>query len=172
MAEQRLRWSMRRMCAPTAVALFACLTVASTALAAAPAPDPPPLQVSPEPAPTSQPSPRVTAPVARQAPVSTPAPVVRHSTPAVVVPVRTVPKPKAAAPVQVTRVVKPKAPAPTPVARPPHDRNRVPLAAFVPAVDSIDRDLLALGGVGLLLVALAGAVVLLTVRRQLRELAL
>ena len=44
----------------------------------------------------------------------------------------------------------------------PHDRYRVPLAAFVasPSGDSIDRDLLALAGFGLLLVALGGAVVL------------
>jgi hypothetical protein len=51
--------------------------------------------------------------------------------------------------------------------RTPHDRNAVPLAAFVPSVDSIDRDLLALAGFGLLLVALGGAVVLFAARRQL-----
>ncbi len=55
------------------------------------------------------------------------------------------------------------------MARVPHDRYRVPLAAFVasPSGDSIDRDLLALAGFGLLLVALGGAVVLFAARRQL-----
>lgn len=68
------------------------------------------------------------------------------------------------------RVVKPKAHSPAPVALPPHDRYRVPLGALVTSVDSIDRDLLALAGLGLLLVALGGAVVLLAARRQLRGL--
>jgi hypothetical protein len=55
------------------------------------------------------------------------------------------------------------------VLRVPHDRYRVPLAAFVasPAGDSVDRDLLALAGFGLLLVAMGGAVVLFAARRQL-----
>ena len=105
--------------------------------------------------------------VVRQAPVVTPAPVVQRPTPVAKAPVqRAKPKP---APAKVTRVVKPKAEAPAPVVRPPHDRYRVPLAAFVasPSADSVDRDLLALAGFGLLLVALGGAVVLFAARRQL-----
>ena len=47
----------------------------------------------------------------------------------------------------------------------------MPLAAFTPssspAADSVDRDLLALAGFGLLLVAMGGAVVLFVARRQL-----
>jgi hypothetical protein len=158
--------TLRRLCAPTGAVVALCLFLALPAFAsAAPSPDPPPLPVAPEPEPT-QPAP---ASVVQQAPVVTQAPVVRSSTPVVVVPVRqTKPKPKAAAPVKVARVVNPKVPVPTPVAR-PHDRNRVPLAAFVPSVDSIDSDLLALAGFGLLLVALGGAVVLEVGRRVLRE---
>jgi hypothetical protein len=158
---------LRRLCASTGVVVALCVLLALPAFGAAPAPDPPPLSVAPEPQP-EQPAP---APVVRQAPVVTPrvvtqTPLVRTSTPAVVVPVqRAKTKPKAAAPVKVARVVKPKAQ--TPVARPPHDRNKVPLAAFVPSVDSIDRDLLALAGFGLLLVAVGGAVVLFAARRQL-----
>jgi hypothetical protein len=107
--------------------------------------------------------------VVRQAPVVTPAPVVQQPKPVAKVPVQRA-KPK---PAKVKPVVKPKASAPV-VARPPHDRNRVPLAAFVatPSADSVDRDLLALAGFGLLLVAMGGAVVLFAARRQLRELAL
>ena len=98
--------------------------------------------------------------VVRQAPpVVTPAPVVQRPAPVAKAPVkRAKPKP---APAKVTRVVKPKASAPVTVVRPPHDRYRVPLAALAaspsPSVDSVDRDLLALAGFGLLLVALGGA---------------
>jgi hypothetical protein len=162
--------SLRRWCAPTGVLVALGLVLAVSAPAATPSPDPPPGAVAPEPAPAPvQPAP---APVVRHAPVVTPAPVVRRSSPAVVTPVqRTKAKPKATAPVKVTRVVKQKAPARRPAARPPHDRNRVPLAAFVPrqSVDSIDRDLLAFAGFGLLLVAMGGAVVLQVGRRALRE---
>ena len=45
--------------------------------------------------------------------------------------------------------------------------RRVPLVAFVPAVDELDRGLLAVAGIALLLVALGGAVVLGVARRQL-----
>jgi hypothetical protein len=69
--------------------------------------------------------------------------------------------------VKVARVTKPRAVVSRPARRPPHDRNRVPLAAFVPSVDSIDRDLLALAGIGLLLVALGGGVVVVFARKQL-----
>jgi len=106
--------------------------------------------------------------VVREAPVVTPAPVVQAPTPVAKAPVkRATPKP---APAKVARVVKPKAQAPAPVARVPHDRFRVPLAAFVATRtgDSVDRDLLALAGFGLLLVALGGAVVLTVMRRVLQ----
>ena len=166
--------SLRRLCAPTGALVALCLFLAVPAFAAAaPSPDPPPLPATPEPQP-ARPAP---SPVVRDTRVVTvvvtQAPVVRSSTPSVVVPVhraKAKPKPKAA-PVKVTRVGKPKASAPAPVVRPPHDRNRLPLAAFTaspsPSVDSVDRDLLALAGFGLLLVALGGAVVLFAARRQL-----
>jgi hypothetical protein len=100
-------------------------------------------------------------------PVVIQAPVVRSSTPVVVAPVQHAKAKPKAAPVKVAPAVKRKAPAPTPAARTPHDRHAVPLAAFVPSVDSIDRHLLALAGFGLLLVALGGGVVLFAARRQL-----
>jgi hypothetical protein len=106
--------------------------------------------------------------VVREAPVVTPAPVVQQPKPVAKAPVqRAKPKP---APAKVKPVVKPKASAPV-VGRPPHDRYRVPVAAFVasPSADSVDRDLLALAGFGLLLVAMGGAVVLAIGRRVLRE---
>jgi hypothetical protein len=157
--------SVRRLCAPTGVLLVLGLVLAASALAA-PSPDPPPL-----PPPKTEPvQPTVTVVV--QAPVVTPTPV-RHSTPVAKAPAQRVkPKPAPApAKAKVKRVVKPKASKPVPVVRPPHDRNRVPLVAFTPspspAADSIDRDLLALAGFGLLLVAIGGAVVLFAARRQL-----
>jgi hypothetical protein len=59
-------------------------------------------------------------------------------------------------------------PAKPAVARPvPHDRRPVPLAVFVAAGEQLDRGLLAIGGAGLLLVALGGAVLLGVARRQL-----
>jgi len=136
-------------------------------------PDPPPPPAAP---PKTEPvQPTVTV-VVRQAPVVTPAPVVR-STPVAKAPVqRAKPKPAPApAKVKVKRVAKPKASTTAPVVRPPHDRNRVPLAALTvapsPSGDSIDRDLLALAGFGLLLVAMGGAVVLTAARRTLRTVA-
>jgi hypothetical protein len=176
MPEQWFGSSVRRLCAPNGAVLALCLVLAFPAFAsAAPSPDPPPLAAAPEPQP-ARPAP-APAPVVRQAPVVTvvvtQAPLVRSSPPAAVAPVRHVKaNPKKTAPLKVKHVVKPKAKAPAAVARPPHDRNRVPLAAFVPSVHSIDRDLLALAGFGLLLVALGGAVVLFAVRRQLGDFAL
>jgi outer membrane biosynthesis protein TonB len=157
--------SLRRLCAPTGALVALCLVFAVSAVAA-PSPDPPP--APPAPPKTEPVQPTVTV-VVRQAPVVTPAPVVQQPKPVAKVPVQRA-KPK---PAKVKPVVKPKASAPV-VARPPHDRNRVPLAAFVatPSADSVDRDLLALAGFGLLLVAMGGAVVLFAARRQLRELAL
>ena len=49
----------------------------------------------------------------------------------------------------------------------PHDRSPVPLAALVLVDELPDRGLLLLGGVALLVVALGGAVVFVTARRQL-----
>jgi hypothetical protein len=46
----------------------------------------------------------------------------------------------------------------------------VPLARLVPSVEELNRDLVALAGGGLGLVALGGAVVLLAARRQFGEL--
>ena len=153
MADWGVGSSLRRVCAPTGALVALCLVFAVSATAA-PSPDPPP---APPAAPKTEPvQPTVTV-VVRQAPVVTPAPVVQQPKPVAKVPVQHA-KPK---PAKVKPVVKPKASAPV-VVRPPHDRNRVPLAAFVasPSVDSVDRDLLALAGFGLLLVALGGAVVL------------
>ena len=168
---------LRRLCAPAGAVLVLCLVLAFPAFAsAAPSPDPPwPMipPAAPEPQP-ARPAP-APAPVVRQAPVVTvvvtQAPVVRSSPPAAVVPARPKAKPKNAAPDEVKRVAESKGSAPTPVVRPPHDRNRLPLAAVIASPisssDSVDRDLLALAGFGLLLVALGGAVVLFAARRQL-----
>jgi hypothetical protein len=164
MADWGVGSSLRRVCAP-AGALFALGLIFAVSVSAAPSPDPPPLPPAP---PKEQPvQPTVTVVVRQPAPVVTPAPVVQRPAPVAKAPVqRAKPKP---APVKVKPIVKPKAAAPAPVVRVPHDRNRVPLAAFVaaPSSDSIDRDLLALAGFGLLLVALGGAVVLFAARRQL-----
>jgi hypothetical protein len=169
LADRGVGSSLRRLCAPTGALVALCLAFAVSATAATPSPDPPPQPAPPKAQPVQ---PTVTV-VVRQAPVVTPAPVVKRSTPVAKAPVQRV-KPKAApAPAKVAakRVAKPKASKPAPVVRPPHDRNRVPLVAFTPApspaADSIDRDLLALAGLGLLLVALGGAVVLFAARRQL-----
>ncbi len=164
MADWGVGSSLRRLCASTGALVALGLVLAVSAAAAAPSPDPPP--APPAPPKTEPVQPTVTV-VVRQAPVVTPAPVVQRPTPVRKAPAqRAKPKP---APAKVTPVVKPKAKAPAPVARPPHDRYRVPLAAFVasPSADSVDRDLLALAGFGLLLVALGGAVVLFAARRQL-----
>ena len=164
MADRGVGSSLRRLCASTGALVALGLVLAVSAAAAAPSPDPPP--APPAPPKTEPVQPTVTV-VVRQAPVVTPAPVVQRPTPVRKAPVqRAKPKP---APAKVAPVVKPKAKAPAPVARPPHDRYRVPLAAFVasPSADSVDRDLLALAGFGLLLVAMGGAVVLFAARRQL-----
>ena len=154
---------MRRLRAPTGALLALVLVLAASALAG-PAPDPPPLPAPPKAEPV-----QLTVTVVRQVPVVRPAPVVTHSSPVAKAPARRV-KTKPAK-VTAKRVAKPKSSKPAPVLRPPHDRTRVPLAAFTPpsspAVDSVDRDLLALAGLGLLLVAMGGAVVLFAARRQL-----
>ena len=168
MADRGVGSSLRRLCASTGALVALGLVLAVSAAAAAPSPDPPP--APPAPPKTEPVQPTVTV-VVRQAPVVTPAPVVQRPTPVRKAPTqRAKPKP---APAKVAPVVKPKAKAPAPVARPPHDRYRVPLAAFVasPSADSVDRDLLALAGFGLLLVAMGGAVVLFAARRQLRGVA-
>ncbi len=157
--------SLRRVCAP-AGALLALGLIFAVSAVAAPSPDPPP--APPAPPKTEPVQPTVTV-IVRQAPVVAPAPVVQRPTPVRTAPTqRAKPKP---APKKVTPVAKSKAKAPAPVVPVPHDRHRVPLAAFVapPKVDSVDRDLLALAGFGLLLVALGGTVVLGAGRRALRE---
>jgi hypothetical protein len=164
MADRGVGSSLRRWCAPTGALVALCLVFAVSATAA-PSPDPPP--APPAPPKTEPVQPTVTV-VVREAPVVTPAPVVQRPAPVAKAPVkRAKPKP---APAKVKPVVKPKASAPV-VVRPPHDRYRVPLAAFVasPSADPVDRDLLAFAGFGLLLVALGGAVVLAIGRRVLRE---
>ncbi len=158
--------SLWRVLAPTG-ALLALGLIFAVSVSAAPSPDPPPLPPAP---PKEQPvQPTVTVVVQQPAPVVTPAPVVQRPAPVAKVPVqRAKPKP---APAKVKRAAKPKASAPAPAVQPLHDRFRVPLAAVTasasPPSDSIDRDLLALAGFSLLLVALGGAVVLFAARRQL-----
>jgi hypothetical protein len=49
----------------------------------------------------------------------------------------------------------------------PHDRGPVPLAAFVPAVEELNRSLAAFAGLGLAFVAVGGALVLVAARREL-----
>jgi hypothetical protein len=49
----------------------------------------------------------------------------------------------------------------------PHDRGQMPLVAFVPTVEELNRGLVALAGIGLTLVAVGGAVVLAAARREL-----
>ena len=156
------------MRAPVGVVLvLLAVVLAAPAPAATPTPDPPPAAVAPEPPPLARSEP---APV-RRAPVSTPAPAVPRR------PVATTPAP---APTQVAAagpkqkpaarrpVVAKKQPAAAvaPVRSEPHDRSRVPLAAFV-GDELPDRGLLLLAGGALLLVALGGAVVLAAARRQL-----
>jgi outer membrane biosynthesis protein TonB len=165
MADRGVGSSLRRLCAPTGALVALCLALAVSATAATPSPDPPPQPAPPKAEPVQ---PTVTV-VVRQAPVVTRAPVVQRPAPVAKAPAKRV-KPKPG-PAKVTRVVKPRASAPAPVVPPPHDRYGAPLAALAaspsPSVDSIDRDLLALAGFGLLLVALGGAVVLFAARRQL-----
>jgi hypothetical protein len=82
-------------------------------------------------------------------------------------PVRVKPKQVAKA----TPKPKPKPKRPAVVARAePHDRSPVPLAAFIPTVEELNRGLLALAGAGLAFVALGGAVMLAAARRQLQGL--
>lgn len=162
-------------------AVLCCLAFAAPAQGASPSPDPPPLGVAPE-APRSEPAP---APVPQPAPapnlvVTQPRVVVRTvEEPVYVVrevpakpaatpqsPVRAKPKPMA----KTTPKPKPKKPVVVPKAV-PHDRGPVPLAAFIPTVEELNRGLLALAGVGLAFVALGGAVMLAAARRQLEGLA-
>jgi hypothetical protein len=49
----------------------------------------------------------------------------------------------------------------------PHDRGPVPLAAFAPTAEDLNRGLAAFAGAALAFVALGGTLVLLTARREL-----
>lgn len=160
-------------------AVLCCLAFAAPAQGASPSPDPPPLGVAPEapqpdpsPAPVTQPAPAptrvVTQPRVVVQTVEEPVYVVREapatSAPAATTPSR--PKPVAKAKPAAKPKPTPKRQEPAPKA-PPHDRSPVPLAAFIPTVEELDRGLLALAGAGLAFVALGGAVMLAAARRQL-----
>ena len=169
--------SLRRIGSSAVLFCLLALALAASSGAASPSPDPPPLDVAPEaprPEPaaapvtpsTPAPQPVVTQPRVVVRTVEEPVYVVRE------VPARTAPPPKA--PARAKPVVKAKLKAtPTPkrpavVAKaPPHDRGPVPLAAFVPSVEELDRGLVALAGAALAFVALGGAVMLAAARRQL-----
>jgi hypothetical protein len=71
------------------------------------------------------------------------------------------PKPKPAA-TRPARVAQPVA-----APRAPHDRASVPLVAFVPSAEELDRGLLTAAGLALLLASFGGAVLLAAARRQL-----
>jgi outer membrane biosynthesis protein TonB len=171
--------SLRRIGSPAVLLCLLALGLAAPAGAASPSPDPPPLGVAPEaPRPEPEqpvtPAPRSTAPAATQTPVvvrtvEEPVYVVREA------PARTAPATKA--PVRPKQAVK-ATPKPTPKPKPtaavvtaPHDRGPVPLAAFVPSVEELNRGLVALAGGALAFVALGGAVMLAAARRQLHGVA-
>lgn len=141
-----------------------CIVLVVPARAATPSPDPPPDALAPEAPPAARTQP---APV-RGAPVTV-APVVHRAVPAVRAqpPQAPAAKPKAVVkpkPVKRTAVTKRTVVPPSAV---PHDRGPVPLAAFVPTVDELNRGLAAFAGLGLAFVALGGAVVLVAARREL-----
>lgn len=158
---------LRRTGMPAGGLVLLCAVLVVPARAATPSPDPPPVAVAPEPPPAARTQPaRV-----RQAPVTVAprAPVVRRAAP--VVRAQSVQTPAA----KPKPVVKPK---PTkrarvtkrtvvPASAVPHDRGPVPLAAFVPTVEELNRGLAALAGLALAFVALGGAVVLVAARREL-----
>ena len=163
-------------------AVLCCLALAGPAYGAEPSPDPPPIGVAPEaPQPERDPTP---AAATRSAPapvrVVTQPPVVVRTVEDPVYVVREVPAKPAATPqppvrakpkpvAKATPKPKPKKPAVVLKAA-PHDRSPVPLAAFIPTVEELNRGLLALAGVGLAFVALGGAVMLAAARRQLEGL--
>jgi hypothetical protein len=151
----------------------ACLLfVAPVSSAATPAPDPPPVAVTPDVQPTTAPVRR--APAVTRTVVTPPtAPVVTRTVVTPVIVTREVPVRPAATPAQ-QRQAKPtpkRAAKPAPRAKPkpeqavvrrppPHDRNRVPLARFVPTAEELNRGLVMFAGLALALVALGGGVVL------------
>ena len=163
MARRGRRSLLRRIGTPAGGVLLLCAVLAAPLPAATPTPDPPPVAVAPEPPPVTRSRP---APV-RRAPVSSSAPVV-GSAPAAVAPARPAAAPQAKRKPAARRpaVPKPQVAAP-PVRAQPHDRSPVPLAALVLVDELPNRGLLLLGGVALLVVALGGAVVFITARRQL-----
>ena len=174
MTEQGATSLLRRI---GTTAVLCCLAFAAPAQGASPSPDPPPLGVAPE---APQPYRAAPAPVTKPAPpqtrvVTQPRVVVRTVEEPVYV-VREVPattptrpKPVAKAKPAAAPKPKPKRQEPAPKA-PPHDRSPVPLAAFIPTVEELNRGLLALAGAGLAFVALGGAVMLAAARRQLEGL--
>lgn len=155
-------------------AVLCCLAFAAPAHGASPSPDPPPLGIAPEapqpesaaPAPVTKPAPArvVTQPRVVVRTVEEPVYVVREA-PATT-PTRPKPVAKAKPAAAPKPKPKPKRQEPAPKA-PPHDRSPVPLAAFIPTVEELNRGLLALAGAGLAFVALGGAVMLAAARRQL-----
>ena len=159
-------------------AVLCCLAFAAPAQGASPSPDPPPLGVAPEvPQPEPAPSPVQPAPAPTRG-VTQPRVVVRTVEEPVYV-VREVPATTPARPKPVAKAKPAAAPKPKPkperqapaAKAAPHDRSPVPLAAFIPTVEELNRGLLALAGAGLAFVALGGAVMLAAARRQLEGLA-
>jgi outer membrane biosynthesis protein TonB len=157
---------LRRRGTPAGGLALLCVVLAMPAHAATPAPDPPPEAVAPEAPPVTRTQP---APVRSAPAVVPPAPVVHRAAPVT----RAQPVQKPAA--KPKPVVKPK---PTkratvtkrtvvPASADPHDRSPVPLAAFVPTVEELNRGLAAFAGLALAFVALGGAVVLVAARREL-----
>ena len=166
MARQGRRSLLRRRGVPVGALAALFVVLAVPARAATPSPDPPPNAVTPEPPPVTRTQP---APV-RSAPATVaPAGVVPRAAPGVRA------QPAQAPATKQKRVVKAK---PTkratvtkrtvaPASAIPHDRGPVPLAAFVPTVEELNRGLAAFAGLALAFVALGGAVVLVAARREL-----
>jgi len=166
MARQGRRSLLRRRGTPVGGLALLCIVLAVPARAASPSPDPPPQAVAPEPPPVTH---SQSAP-ARSTPVRVaPAPVVHRAAPAVRVQPRQAPaaKPKSVVKPKPIKKAAVKKPTVVPASAVPHDRGPVPLAAFVPTVDELNRGLAALAGLGLVFVALGGSVVLVAARREL-----
>ena len=172
---------LRRRGTPAGGLALLCAVLVLPAQAATPAPDPPPLAVAPE-APQPEPAPVAKTSAVRHDPVTTtvvtPAPVVTRTVEVPVVVTRAAPAKPAAAvrpskkPKRTANTTSPRVkPKPAAVTRVPHDRRRVPLAAFISSVDEPNRGLLAFAGIVFAFVALGGAVVFFAARRELGELA-
>jgi hypothetical protein len=130
--------------------------LAAAPAVAAPAPDPPPSALTPDPAPEAVKRPSASAPQPRVRVLSPPAAAPAHAARPPVHVHATAQRPKAKQQPQVAKlqgVVRDSAPMP---------RGPEP-----PAADVFERGRLALAGLALFVVALGGAVVLLTTRRAL-----